>query len=184
MSLEGRCAPYIQTWDAVLIIVETDLLRVHWRFLMPPNVYLLSLTALGLSGVFPRGLCCPHGWARYLGGSASPMRKGEEAKNFGAVRRFADWLWASWIMGLFETHFFTGVPEDAPRFGPQYRVSMRDDARNPIRRPDPAVLKIVRALARNAARRDHVRETTEADEGKSGHIRKVLDRPPRRAVDR
>ena len=40
---------------------------------------------------------------------------------------------------------------------------------------DPAVLKIIRALARNAARRDHLRDTTEANDGKSSNLRPILD---------
>jgi hypothetical protein len=44
--------------------------------------------------------------------------------------------------------------------------------------PDPAVMRLARALAKDAARQDHERqvETNET----CGDIRPVLDRPPRR----
>ena len=40
---------------------------------------------------------------------------------------------------------------------------------------DPAILRIIRALARNAARRDHMRDATETDDGKSSDLRPILD---------
>lgn len=47
----------------------------------------------------------------------------------------------------------------------------------------PAIIRIVEALARDAARRDHAREKAKEVENASRDLRSVLQRPAKRTID-